>query len=75
MKRRKPSKQERQSRMTLTLTLSGCVFVVTLVTLLIIGAALLIVDRTGQLGKWMEHSSILFLLPDHSPPSVWWAVP
>jgi len=59
MKRRKPSKQERQSRMTLTLTLSGCVFVVTLVTLLIIGAALLIVDRTGQLGKWMEHSSIL----------------
>ena len=41
MKRRKPSKQERQSRMTLTLTLSGCVFVVTLVTLLIIGAALL----------------------------------
>ena len=59
MKRRKPSKQERQSRMTLTLTLSGCVFVVSLVTLLIIGAALLIVDRTGQLGKWMEHSSIL----------------
>lgn len=59
MKRRKPSKQERQSRMTLTLTLSGCVFVVTLVTLLIIGAALLIVDRTGQLGKWMEHSSTL----------------
>ncbi len=59
MKRRKPSKQERQSRMTLTLILSGCVFVVTLVTLLIIGAALLIVDRTGQLGKWMEHSSIL----------------
>ncbi len=59
MKRRRPSKQERQSRMALTLTLSGCVFVVTLVTLLIIGAALLIVDRTGQLGKWMEHSSIL----------------
>ena len=59
MKHRRPSKQERQSRMTLTLTLSGCVFVVTLVTLLIIGAALLIVDRTGQLGKWMEHSSIL----------------
>ena len=59
MKHRRPSKQERQSRMALTLTLSGCVFVVTLVTLLIIGTALLIVDRTGQLGKWMEHSSIL----------------
>lgn len=59
MKHRRPSKQERQSRMALTLTLSGCVFVVTLVTLLIIGATLLIVDRTGQLGKWMEHSSIL----------------
>ena len=59
MKHRRPSKQERQSRMALTLTLSGCVFVVTLVTLLIIGATLLIVDRTGQLGKWMEHSSVL----------------
>lgn len=45
--------------MTLTLILSACVFLVTLVTLLIIGIALVIVDHTGQLGKWMEHSSIL----------------
>ena len=52
-------KRKQPGRMTLTLILSACVFLVTLVTLLIIGIALVIVDRTGQLGKWMEHSSIL----------------
>ena len=52
-------KRKQPGRMTLTLILSGCVFSVTLVTLLIIGIALVIVDRTGQLGRWMEHSSIL----------------
>ena len=52
-------KRKQPGRMTLTLILSACVFVVTLVTLLIIGIALVIVDRSGLLSRWMEHSSLL----------------
>ena len=52
-------KEEHRGRMTLTLILSGCVFIATLITLLIIGVALVIVDQVGLLGQWMEHSSIL----------------
>lgn len=49
----------RKGRMTLTMLLSISVFVVTLITLLIIGIALLAVDKVGLLGRWMEHGSIL----------------
>lgn len=52
-------KKGKQGRMTLTLILSTCVFLVTLVTLLIIGIALVIVDHVGLLGRWMEHSNLL----------------
>lgn len=52
-------RQPRQGRMTLTLILSGCVFLVILVTVLLIGIALVIADQTGLLGRWMEHASLL----------------
>lgn len=52
-------KAEKQGRMTLTLLLSGSVFLVTLVTLGIIGIVLLAVDKLGILAQWMEHASIL----------------
>ena len=51
-------KEKRRGRMTLTLILSGCVFLVILVTLLIIGLVLLIVDHVGLLGRWMAHSNL-----------------
>lgn len=52
-------RQPRRGRMTLTLILSGCVFLVILVTVLLIGIALVIADQTGLLGRWMEHASLL----------------
>ncbi len=52
-------KQKTKGRMTLTLLLSASVFLVTLVTLVIIGLVLLITDKMGLLGRWMEHASIL----------------
>ena len=51
--------EPRRGRMTLTLILSGCVFLVILVTVLLIGIALVIADQTGLLGRWMEHASLL----------------
>ncbi len=51
--------EPRRGRMTLTLILSGCVFLVILVTVLLIGMALVIADQTGLLGRWMEHASLL----------------
>lgn len=52
-------KEEKKGRMTLTLLLSGSVFLVTLVTLGIIGIVLLAADRLGLLSRWMEAASIL----------------
>ena len=52
-------KRKQPGRMTLTLILSGCVFLVILVTVLLIGIALVIADQTGLLGRWMEHASLL----------------
>ena len=52
-------KEEKKGRMTLTLLLSGSVFLVTLVTLGIIGIVLLAADKLGLLSRWMEHASIL----------------
>lgn len=52
-------KQKNKGRMTLTLLLSASVFVVTLVTLLIIGLVLLVIEHMGLLAQWMEHASIL----------------
>ena len=52
-------KQKTKGRMTLTLLLSASVFLVTLITLVIIGLVLLLVDHLGFLGRWMEHASIL----------------
>ena len=52
-------KEEKKGRMTLTLLLSGSVFLVTLVTLGIIGIVLLAADRLGLLSRWMEDASIL----------------
>ena len=51
--------EPRRGRMTLTLILSGCVFLVILVTVLLIGMALVIADQAGLLGRWMEHASLL----------------
>ena len=52
-------KQKTKGRMTLTLLLSASVFLVTLVTLVIIGLVLLIADKVGLLSRWMEHASTL----------------
>ena len=52
-------KRKNKGRMTLTLLLSASVFVVTLVTLLIIGLVLLVIERLGLLAQWMENASIL----------------
>ena len=52
-------KEEKKGRMTLTLLLSGSVFLVTLVTLGIIGIVLLAADKLGLLSRWMEGASIL----------------
>ena len=52
-------KQKNKGRMTLTLLLSASVFVVTLVTLLIIGLVLLVIEHMGLLAQWMENASIL----------------
>ena len=52
-------KEERKGRMTLTLLLSACVFLVTLVTLAIIGLALLAAEKLGLLSRWMQNASIL----------------
>lgn len=51
--------EPRRGRMTLTLILSGCVFLVILVTVLLIGIALVIADQAGLLSRWMEHASLL----------------
>lgn len=52
-------REERKGRMTLTLMLSACVFLVTLVTLALIGIALLAAERLGLLSRWMQNASIL----------------
>ena len=52
-------KQKNKGRMTLTLLLSASVFVVTLVTLLIIGLVLLVIEHMGLLAQWMKNASIL----------------
>ena len=52
-------RQKNKGRMTLTLLLSASVFVVTLVTLLIIGLVLLVIEHMGLLAQWMENASIL----------------
>ena len=52
-------RQPRRGRMTLTLILSGCVFLVILVTVLLIGMALVIADQAGLLSRWTAHISLL----------------
>lgn len=52
-------KEERKGRMTLTLLLSACVFLVSLITLILIGIVLFIAEKLGFLSQWMEHASIL----------------
>ena len=51
--------EPRRGRMTLTLILSGCVFLVILVTVLLIGMALVIADQAGLLSRWTAHISLL----------------
>lgn len=51
--------EPRRGRMTLTLILSGCVFLVILVTVLLIGLALVIADQAGLLSRWTAHISLL----------------
>ena len=57
-------RQERKQRMTLTLLLSGVVFLVTLTTLLLLGIMLYIANRLGLLAYWEKNASLFssFLL-------------